>query len=139
MRQIALLIVAVFLAGCVATGTQVHEQQLAKLEKGKTTIQEVVSSFGQPSTKTLNSNGTRTIVYMYVEAQARPETFIPFIGGFVGGADSRSNMVTLQFDRAGILVDYSSSTTTMGTGYGAASGTRFDRVEEQPKQSAPAP
>jgi len=139
MKRIALLMVAALTAGCVATGTQVREDQLAKLEKGKTRIQEIVSSFGQPSTNTLHSDGSRTVVYMYVEAQARPETFIPFIGGLVGGADSRSNMVTLKFDRDGILLDYSSSTTAMGTGYGASSGTKFDRVEEQPKQSAPTP
>lgn len=135
MKQIAFVILAAMLVGCVATGTQVREDQLAKLEKGKTRIQDVVSTFGQPSSSTLNSDGSRIIVYMYVEAQARPETFIPFIGGLVGGADSRSNMVTLKFDRTGVLVDYSSSTTAMGTGYGASSGTTFDRVEEQPKQS----
>lgn len=139
MKCTAFLLGIILLAGCVATGTQVREDQLSKLEKGKTRIQDVVSNFGPPSTNTLNSDGSRTIVYMYIEAQARPETFIPFIGGFVGGADSRSNLVTLKFDGAGMLVDYSSSTTAVGTGYGAASGTKFDRVEEQPKQSSPAP
>lgn len=135
MRRFFLLVTLMILTGCVAMGTQVKEQQLSTLEKGKTTMQDVVSSFGPPSTNTLNSNGTRTLVYIYTEAQARPETFIPFIGGLVGGADSRSNIVTLQFNNGGVLVDYSSSTSSIGTGMGITSGTTFDRVKDQPKQS----
>lgn len=135
MRMIFVALAAVVMTGCVAMGTQIKEQQLTKLEKGKTTVQEVVASFGPPTTNTLNSNGSRTLMYTYIEAQSRPETFIPFIGGFIGGADSRSNMVTLQFNTAGVLLDYSSSTSTMGTGIGISSGTTFDRVEEQPKQA----
>ena len=134
MRMILAVLAAVD-DGLRAMGTQIKEQQLTKLEKGRTTMHEVVASFGQPTTNTLNSNGSRTLAYTYIESQTRPETFIPFIGGFIGGADSRSNMVTLQFNTAGVLLDYSSSTSTMGTGIGISSGTTFDRVEEQPKQA----
>ena len=134
MKKIV-LVLSLFAAGCVAMGTQIQEKQLSKLEKGKTTMQEVVANLGQPSTNTYNSDGTRTIAYMYMEAQTRPETFIPFIGGLIGGADSRSNVVTLRFDKNGTLLDYSSSTSSVGTGMGISSGTTFDRVEDQPKQA----
>ena len=135
MKRMIAALATIAMMGCVAMGTQVQEKQLSKLEKGKTTMQEVVASLGQPSTNTYNSDGTRTIAYMYMEAQTRPETFIPFIGGLIGGADSRSNVVTLRFDKNGTLLDYSSLTSSMGTGMGISSGTTFDRIEDQPKQA----
>lgn len=122
------------LAACVSTGTQIKEDQLKSFEKGKTTITDVRTALGEPNSTALNPDGTRTLVYIYTQAQARPASFIPLVGAFVGGADSRSNMVMLRFDAAGVLLDYSSSESTFGTGTGLAAGQPMPQTD-QPKQA----
>ena len=124
------------LAGCAASGTQIKQDQLTQLQKGKTTYSQVISEFGEPQNQTMMSDGSRVVIYSYAQVQTRPETFIPFVGAFVGGADTKTNSVTFTFNSDGTLKDYSSSTGTMGTGMGLASGTGpSGRVEDQPKQA----
>lgn len=125
------------LAGCVAMGVQVTESQLKSFERGKSTVGQVVSSLGQPTSSTLSADGTRMLMYMYTEAQARPESFIPYVGAFIGGSDSRSNMVMMRFDASGVLIDYTASTSQIGTGTGFSSGTEFNRVpvRQAPKET----
>ncbi len=57
--------------------------------------------------------------YAFVEAAARPETYIPIAGAFIGGADARSSIVTFSFDGRGVLVDYTIATSQTGTALGA--------------------
>lgn len=134
----ALTVVALagFLSGCAASGVQVKEEQLSQFERGKTTTQEVLSALGPPSHSTLMPNGNRIFIYSYAQIQTRPETFIPFVGAFVGGADMKTNSATLIFDGRGILQSVSASSGATGTGMGLASGTGApERVPEQPKQA----
>ena len=93
-------------------------RSLLMAQSGRTTYTEVVDTLGQPTSQTVNSDGIRSISYVYAQAQVRPATLIPFVGMFVGGADSRSNFVIMQFDGRGVLTDYSSSTSQFGTGTG---------------------
>ncbi len=131
--RLAVAIVILQLVACAASGVRINEDQLTVLQKGKTTLEDVHRAFGRPTSSTISSSGDRMVSYMYFEIQTRPETFIPIVGGFIGGADSRTTMVTLRFDSTGVLQDFSSTTSEMGTGAGLASGTAFDRVE-QPKR-----
>jgi outer membrane protein assembly factor BamE (lipoprotein component of BamABCDE complex) len=123
------------LSACAASGVQVKEEQLQQFQTGKTTYQEVTSALGAPNFNMINADGTRTIMYTYAEAQVRPETFIPYIGPFVGGTDMRTNNVTLMFDQNGVLQNFTAAEGQTGTGMGIASGTTVDRVEDQPQQA----
>lgn len=126
----------VVLSGCAASGVQVKEEQLAAFEKGKTTMQEVVAALGAPTGNTLMPDGSRMISYTYAQAQARPATFIPIVGAFVGGVDARSNSVMLTFDQQGILKTTMSSSHQQGTGTGFAAGTGLQSpVEQQPRRA----
>jgi hypothetical protein len=136
----AALVLSIFaLSGCVAGGVKVEERQLSSFEKGKTTYAQVVGQLGAPNATTLMPDGRRVIVYSYVQAQARPESFIPLVGAFVGGADSRSNMVSLVFTRDGVLEAYSSTEAQYGVGTGFASGNGFEGRTDQPRISADTP
>ena len=135
MRCFLAAFAAILLAGCAATGVQVKEEQLAEFEKGKTTIQDVIAKLGQPTRNTLLPDGSRTLTYTYVQAQARPENFIPIIGPLVGGHDVRSNIVMLRFSPNGVLRSMIASSSQRGTGRGAAAGAPMERVEDQPKQA----
>lgn len=137
MKRLAFVVVlAGLLAGCAASGVQVKEEQLSQFEKGKTTIPQVVAALGQPSHQMLMPNGSRMLIYSYAQVQTRPETFIPFVGAFVGGADMKTNSATLMFDQAGVLQSVSASSGATGTGMGLSSGTGApERVPQQPRQA----
>lgn len=97
----------------------------------------VVSMFGQPTTRSVSSDGSITITYAYAHTQVRPETFIPYIGAFIGGADTRSNSATLRFGADGKLIDYSSSNSEMGAGIGFAAGSTQPRTAQPVESAAP--
>jgi hypothetical protein len=100
--------------GCVSTGVKVSEQQATAFEVGKATFQEVVAKLGEPTSNTLNSDGTRVLGYSYSAAMTRPESFIPYIGGLVGGVNTRGSEVRFYFDKNGILLRTESSQTGAG-------------------------
>lgn len=79
-----------------------------------------------------NADGTTMLMYVYSEVSTRPSTFIPIVGAFVGGMDTKSNSVTLRFDKDGKLLYYSSSEIALGT----ASGIAVDAapVTNQPRK-----
>lgn len=137
MRVMVVSFVACYvLIGCAASGVQVKEEQLTQFEKGKTTLTEVVSTLGSPSMQTLMPDGSRMIVYSYAQMQTRPETFIPFIGAFVGGADVKTNSATLMFDDKGVLQLVSASSGATGSALGISSGMGMsERVPDQPRQA----
>lgn len=125
------------LMGCVASGTQVKEQQLSQFKAGETTYAQVVATLGPPNSNTLLPDGTRMIAYTYVQAAARPESFIPIVGPLVGGADARSNMVMLHFDSDGKLLTYSSTATQVGSGQNLSAGASPARNDEPKSSTAP--
>ena len=130
----AAVICTVILAGCAASGAKVTEQQLAQMKVGQTTWNDMVATLGQPTSSAFTSQGMRTAIYSYAQVTTRPETFIPIVGGFVGGADVKSNAVYLVFGQDGKLMNFSGSASAMGTGMGVASGVGAARTEAQPRQ-----
>jgi hypothetical protein len=133
-RSLLYLSLAFGVASCMSAGVKVEERQLAGFQKGQTTYAQVVAQLGSPTSNTLLPDGHRMIMYTYTQAQARPESFIPLVGPFVGGADARSNMVMLTFDQSGILLSYSSTASQYGVGNGMESGNKAeDRVPDQPR------
>ena len=60
------------------------------------------------------------ISYAYYSIQTRPETFIPYAGALVGGADSENSVVMINFDKRGILQSYTSSQGSTGAGFAVA-------------------
>ena len=116
------LMICLLLAGCATVGREVTENQLQGFEKGKTTLNEVVSKLGTPTSSSSTLEGKRFISYVFAHAQARPESFIPIVGAFVGGSDVRSSVVTFTFNREGKLEDYFQSQSATGTGTGLAAG-----------------
>jgi len=140
-RTLAPIFFGLLLGACVAAGVKVDQAKVAQFERGKTTYQEVVSALGRPSSTTALSTGVRFANYTYLESRARPSTFIPYIGPFVGGADSSTSSVTFQFDANGVLVSYTTTESQMGAGMGfaAGAGAGSDHVEGQPGSNGKTP
>lgn len=124
VRQLLLIIAVLALNACMSYGTKVDQDKLSQFQKGKTTYAEVVEKLGKPTQNTINADGTRTIMYMYGQAQAKATNFIPFVGGFLGGAESENTSVVFNFDKRNILVSYTASEGGTQTGTGIMSGRR---------------
>jgi hypothetical protein len=73
---------------------------------------------GAPTERSLAADGTTKISYIYAESQIRPATFIPFVGLFAGGSDTRTNTVVFEFDQSGVLTNYNSSESIIGASVG---------------------
>ena len=109
-RLLVVSALALFAAACASTGTKVDDSKVQAFQRGKTTYPEVVASLGAPQANLLSDDGSRTVTYSYAQASARPENFIPYVGVFAGGADSKLSGYTFKFDKDGLLVSYSAIT-----------------------------
>lgn len=133
MKKIAVVLAALFLSACAATGVKVTDDQLSQFHEGQTTKQEVIAALGQPTTTMRNADGTTMVMYTYSEARTRASTFIPIVGAFAGGVDSRASTAVLTFDQNGVL----KSTSTSESQYGTATGIAVDGgapVTDQPRK-----
>src|SRR6476646_1370154 len=110
------------MASCASSGVQVTAQQAQAFKVDTSTYSEVVAALGEPTSVTSSSNGNRVAVYSYSAVASRPQNFIPYVGPFVSGYDTKSSAVTFIFDSKGILRESSSTQNNMGTGVDLAAG-----------------
>lgn len=126
------MLLSLMLGGCASYGVMISEKQANQFKRGETTERDIIAVLGNPSTVT-NTNGQRTIAYTGMQAQVRPETFIPFVGAFVGGSDAQVTSVAFSFDAAGTLTDIVSSQSNSGYGMGFAAGKPVYNPKDQPR------
>ena len=133
MLKFATTLFVLALAGCAASGVRVTDEQVAAFKAGETTKAQAMAVLGKPTMQMRLADNTSIVIYSHYESRVRPETLIPIVGAFVGGADSNSNTMTLRFDAADRLLDTSSSTSNFGTGTGLAAG-QPSPVLDQPRK-----
>lgn len=121
------LVFLFLLASCASSGVKIDQTSMAQFHKGQTTYADVIAALGKPSQSGLDDSGNRTISYIYMSAQARPESFIPVIGAFVGGIDSETSSASFFFDARGVLIK--SAQNEGGMGY----GTGFEGISQDRK------
>jgi len=122
MRYLFVTVALLAFTSCVSMGTKVDQEKMAQFVKGKTTYTEVIQQLGKPTQSTMNSDGSRMVVYTYVQSQMRAANFIPIVGAFTGGADTENTSVTLNFDKDSLLTNYSASQGSSSIGTGLTSG-----------------
>ncbi len=113
---VSVLLCGGLLVGCMSAGVEVRPEQLATFKRGVTTLQEVTSTLGPASVQTALDDGSELLVYTYVTSRPHPESYIPFIGSLVGGADTRSSAAVFLFDAHGVLKSANTTTSNVGTG-----------------------
>lgn len=124
MRFLVVLISCFVISACMSYGTKVDQNKVAQFVKGKTTYSEVIQALGKPTNSTINSDGSKTLSYFYMQHQMNAASFIPYVGMFVGGAQSENTTVTLMFDSNSILTNYSASEGGADMGTGIISGRK---------------
>jgi cytoskeletal protein RodZ len=112
--SLVLLCLSLALAACASSGTNFDETKSSSIEKGVTTENELVQTFGPPTSSTVSADGTKTLVWAYAHSQANGESFIPFAGSWVGGVHTKSKAlsVTLRHNR---VTDYAVSHSALET------------------------
>ena len=121
---------AALLGGGAAAGVQVTEQQAKAFQAGRSTYAEVVAALGEPTSMTSLIQGDRVAVYSYEAVASRPQNFIPYVGYFVAGYDTKSSAVTFVFDSRDILKQTRSTQHNIGVG---------DNLAARSPQGAPNP
>lgn len=132
MKKIMVLVLmAGLLAGCASTGRKIDQAAAAKIEKGRTTKNEVLTLIGSPDSITVSLNGETTFMYSSARTTAQPAAYIPFFGPLLGGIDVQSQMFIITFNSDGVVKDFiSSQGRTEDTGLTTGSKTARPDVEE---------
>lgn len=118
-----MVIVFLGLCACASTGTQVKEADLSQFQKGVTREADVEKQLGPPQSTIVDSDGTRSIAYIYAHSQLKGSTLVPVVGLFTGGATGNTSIVTFRFGADGKLIDYSSSNSNADVRTGIVSGS----------------
>ena len=118
--KLLMIALCALLCGCAAAGVEVKPSQMTQFKRGVTTEQDVLAALGQPTNQTMTADGSQVWIYSYASMQTRPATFIPIVGLFAGGADTRQTMAMLRFGPDGKLIDYMSSAGGTGSASGVA-------------------
>lgn len=118
---VAMLIILSFAIGVAGCGTKhvtgnetLHGASVTQIEEklviNQTTKKDVENWLGTPTGISKDKEGNDIWKYSYgsSESRVRGESFIPIIGGFLGGADSKSEHKNLNitFNRAGVITHY---------------------------------
>ena len=120
LKKIVIVALSAALAGCVSAGTQVSEQQAQQFQKGVTTEPQVVAKLGQPTSTSLNGDGTRVDIYAFTRATPNAVDFVPVVGLLAGGAHGKTTTVAFTFDQKGVLKSYASTASDVDVHTGIA-------------------
>jgi hypothetical protein len=111
---LVVVVVAVGLLGCAMGGTtlgnEVSSTDVRNIVKGKTTESEIQARFGPPYQTLSLGNGEKHLTYLYSDSSTaiKPQSFIPIVGRFVGGADikRKTQSLTVVLGSNGVVKDY---------------------------------
>lgn len=124
-----MFLLAVCLAGCFSTGRKIDQAAVDTIKKGETTRAQVINMLGSPDLITRTGSGDTVFIYNYLRSTAKPATFIPYIGPFVGGANIQQQMTTVHFGPDGVVKDFSSTQGSTESGMGLAAGGKPETPE----------
>ena len=123
--HVSVVVFLFLLQGCGGSyGKKVNEYEASKIEPEKTTKEQVVQYLGEPASKTKTSNGCEIWTYIHGSTKVRPETYIPVVGAFAGGADTASESFIVNFSQDGKVKDYQRTNTTTGASLNPFGGAK---------------
>lgn len=122
-------ILAFLATGCghnYEQGRGLDATEVSSIRKGQTTKQEIGSMFGTPYSTTIDSSGNVILQYMHMQMNTKVKgaTYIPIIGGLVGGAKSETTTQSLLVTvKDNIVVNYTYSESGSKTDSSILGGT----------------
>jgi len=116
-RTCALIVLCIMLVACVSTGVDVKPEQLSNFLPGFSTIDDVTTQLGTPTSQVTLKGGSTILIYSFATSKPHPESFIPFIGPLFAGGEIRSSNVLFEFDENGVLRSQRRTTSSGASGW----------------------
>ncbi len=115
-RFAAMICMALLVTGCASSGNKVLKNETAKsvaakIEKGRSTKDDVRAMFGDPMTTSFTDSGNEIWKYEFTKTHAKATNFIPFVSLFKSGAKGKKKELVVFFDKNGVVKNYSMSTS----------------------------
>ncbi|WP_432262804.1 hypothetical protein [Cupriavidus sp. TMH.W2] len=112
-----MVVAALMVGGCGTTNTGVlataDEATIAKhIINGKTTQREVRAYLGGPDDVKFTDSGQEVWQYVQQDTTVNGATFIPVVGIFAGGSKTDQKLLTILFDKKGVVVRSTYATNT---------------------------
>ena len=100
MKTLLMAAVSLALIACAGSSPRIDPARISALQKGQTTVDEVVRQFGRPSLISRNPDGTQSATYLYGAEGQAGTTMVPLL------SSSPADSTTFYFDTRGVLTDY---------------------------------
>ena len=100
MEKKFLALLCLCACGCMSIGHPIDSAKLTQIKRGKTTRAEVLALLGKPdSMHRMESEffQLETWTYSFIHGSVKPETFVPIVGAFAGGARWQTRTVSIRF------------------------------------------
>lgn len=110
------------LGGCMSSGHKMDQSRVDQIQKGVTTRAEVEANLGAPDGVAIMPDGGRMLMYNYYEAKSQARNFIPVVGMFGSGADTRRQTLQIVVGPNNVVRDYEMTDRTGQTNYGVGYG-----------------
>lgn len=123
MRILFLAVFILVLAGCASSGPTIDNAQLAELQNGRTTADDIVRRFGKPSFNSDNLDGTRTTAYLQAGYRSDASAMVSLISAIASGTTANANSIIFRFDSKGVLSSYERTSESPTAGMTARSET----------------
>ncbi len=119
-RTLAILVICLGIAGCATSGHRVNKDDVARLEEGVTTQEDVLRVFGPPNNLTFNQDGEAVFTYIGVQAKSSLWNFIPVVS-FVHSETKLTNEVLTITFKDNVVKNHTFSSTKTPLTYGILS------------------
>lgn len=135
IRTVISAISLLCLCACASVGKKIDRAGAERIKVGDSK-QDVLAAIGKPDGIGRDAaSGQETWNYVYMTQTVKPETFIPFAGAFIGGANSTSDTVIVFFDQNGKVANVNTAFANTDATMNTVSG---DRKAEPKPQEKPA-
>ncbi|MGD0017089.1 MAG: outer membrane protein assembly factor BamE [Verrucomicrobiia bacterium] len=124
MKRMSFILLCVLLVGCASVGRKLDQASVDRIQIGKTTRQDVLASLGSPDQLTRLGNSDVIFSYHYIHAAAKPESYIPIVGAFAGGANVQQQIVMITFGQDDIVKNVMSTQGATESGYNLGAGDK---------------
>lgn len=133
MKIVTIAALVLALAGCAGTTPRIDPARLSEVQKGKTTVAEVLRQFGNPSVLSKNTDGTQWAIYLHGDPQSEGTSIVPLAG--ITPRDS----VTFYFDARGVLTDIKATEAGSGHAPSQAKAASPEAGDASPKPGSSQP
>jgi hypothetical protein len=114
LKSVAALCVMSLLAACATTiGKDYDQSKVGQFVPGQTTIQQVISTLGEPQERETESDGQVRLHYQHIVSKSSIGSYIPGVSLVDHGTSTQDKDSYIYFDRQGKFLRSENTQSTM--------------------------